>query len=86
MRPQVVFTELRARDPRMVRWVDIMACIGGGGAKLRFEATFFHWLSDQILIIEDYAYVGIEFRGDPDLPLPPGDQWGENGKKKYLIC
>ena len=44
MRPQVIFTELRARDPRMVSWVDIMACIGGGGAKVKFEAAFFCWL------------------------------------------
>ena len=35
-------------------------------------------------MIEDYAYVGIDFRGDPDLPLPPGAQWGDMGKKQNL--
>ena len=29
-----------------------------------------------------YDYVGTEFTGDPDLPLPPGVQWGDIGKKQ----
>ena len=33
-------------------------------------------------MIEDYAYAGKDFRGDPDLPLPPGAQWGDIGKKQ----
>ena len=77
----MVFTELRARDPRMLRWVRIMACTGVGRGKVKFGAPFFQWLSDQILMIEDYAYAGTYFRGDPDLPLPPGKQWGDMGKK-----
>ena len=42
MWPQVVFTKLRARDPYMVRWVDIMARTGGGEAKVKFKVAFFH--------------------------------------------
>ena len=74
LRPQVVFTELRARDPRMLRWVRIMAHTGAGRGKVKFRAPFFQWISDQILMIEDYAYAGIDFRGDPDLPVPPSGQ------------
>ena len=44
MRPQVIFIHLRVRAPRMLRWVKIMAHIGGGRAKVKFEATFFRWL------------------------------------------
>ena len=33
-------------------------------------------------MVEDYAYVGTNFSGDPDIPLPPGGQWGDIGKKK----
>ena len=33
-------------------------------------------------MVEDYAYAGTDFRGDPDLPLPPGGQWGDMGKKQ----
>ena len=59
-----------------------MARTGGGKAKVKFEAAFFCQLRDQILMIEDYAYAGKDFRGDPDLPLPPGAQWGDIGKNK----
>ena len=40
-------------------------------------------------MIEDYVYVGTDFKGDPDLPLPPSAQWGDIGKKqnpKMAIC
>ena len=33
-------------------------------------------------MVEDYAYAGIDFRGDPDIPLPPGEKWGDIGKKQ----
>ena len=52
-----------------------------GRGKVKFDDTFFRWLRDQLLMVEDYAYVGAEFNGDPDLPLPPGRQWGDIGKK-----
>ena len=70
----------------MLRWVEIMAYTGGGGAKVKFEAPFFCLLNDQILVIEDYAYEDTDFRGDRDLPLPPGAQWGDIGKKQYIRC
>ena len=82
MRPQVIFTELRDREPCMLRWVEVMARTGGGRAKIKFEVAFFRWLRDQILMIEDYAYVGKNFIGDPDLPLPLGAHWGDIGKKQ----
>ena len=59
-----------------------MARIGGGRAKVKFEAAFFHWMHDQILMIEDYAYVGTNFRDDTNLPLAPGAQWGDICKKQ----
>ena len=33
-------------------------------------------------MVEDYAYVGMNFTGDLDLPLPPGEQWGDMGEKQ----
>ena len=56
---------------------------------MKFRTPFFRWLSDQILMVEDYAYAGTNFRGDPDLPIPLGEQWGDMGKKqnpKIAIC
>ena len=66
----MAFTELRVRDPRMLSWVEIMACHGGGGSKVKHGTSFFLWLHDQLLMIEDYAYVTIDFRGDPYLFVP----------------
>ena len=33
-------------------------------------------------MIEDYTYVGTKLMGEPDLPLPPGAQWGDIGNKQ----
>jgi len=30
-------------------------------------------------LILDYPYHGVDFRGDPDIGLPPGATWGRSG-------
>ena len=42
MRPQVSMRRLDPEDPRMLRWVYIMAHHGGGGLKVVYRASFFH--------------------------------------------
>ena len=59
-----------------------MARIGVGRGKVKFADPFFRWLRDQLLMVENYAYMGSDFRSDPDLPLPPSAQWGDTGKKQ----
>jgi hypothetical protein len=34
-----------------------------------------------MLMVDDYAYARLDFRGDPDLSLPEDTQWGDLGKK-----
>ena len=70
----------------MVRWVALMACHSEGGEIVRFPSTYFHWLEHQIFIIEDFPYAGMVFCGDREIPLPPGAQWDESGKKSLLTC
>ena len=70
MRPQVEFTNLRARDPHMLWWIEIMAHLSGVGSRVKYRTAFLRWLDDQLLMIEEYAYAGPDFQGDPDLPLP----------------
>jgi hypothetical protein len=36
-------------------------------------------------MMHDYAYVGLDFQGDPDLALPEGFHWGDLGKKDILF-
>ena len=53
------------REPRMVRSVALMARHGIEGAEIvRFPSSYFRWLDRQIFVIEDFPYVGIDFRGD----------------------
>ena len=59
-----------------------MARTGAGKGKVKFGDPFFRWLQDLILMVEDYAYAGREFSGDPVLPLPPDGQWGGISKRK----
>ena len=35
-------------------------------------------------MVDDYAYVGIDFQWDPDLPVPPGEQWTDVGKDLFF--
>ena len=80
LRPQVAFTKMRARDPSMLRWVELMAHHGGRGSKFKYGAAFFRWLDDQLLMIEDYMYAGTDFRGDPYLALSVDQKWEELGE------
>ena len=63
---------------------------GASRGRVKFSDSFFRWLQDQILMIEDYAYAGMHFTRDPDLPLPPGGQWDDIGEKqetlKWMKC
>ena len=69
----------------MLRWVQVIARIGIGRGRVKFDDAFFRWLWDQMLMVEDYAYAGTDFTGDPDLPLPHGGQWGDIGKKQETL-
>ena len=44
MRPQVNMSRLENKDPRILRWVYVMACHGGGGPKVVYGSAFFRWL------------------------------------------
>lgn len=35
------------------------------------------------MMIKDYPYVGVDFRGDPEFILLEGEQWDDVGKKNY---
>ena len=69
----------------MLRWVYVMDHTGVGRGRVKFGDTFFRWLQDQILMVEDYTYVGTDFTKDPDLPLPLGRQWGDISEKQETL-
>jgi hypothetical protein len=54
------------RDPRMLRWCRLMARHVAGPI-VKYDDIFFDWLQNQMLMVDDYAYARLDFRGDPDL-------------------
>ena len=69
------------RYPAQQRWADVMRRLGGGRVSNPYPVDFFPWWRRQIVSIDDYPYAGIDFRGDPDMPLPPGAAYGNIGNE-----
>ena len=63
----------------MQRWVDHMSR-HAGQSQISFSDTFFGWFDRQEMVYSEHPYAGMDFRGDPDLVLPAGEQWGAIGK------
>ena len=81
LRPKVISTISSPRDPRIARWADMMKRLGGSEVpRTTWDDEFFRWWGEQIIAVDDYPYAGMDFRGDPDLVLPPGTAWGTVGK------
>lgn len=64
------------REPRMVCWAALIPR-EGGDQKMSWRLEFFGWLRRQRIVVEDWPYAGTDFTGDPDLPLPEGEEWDE---------
>ena len=62
-----------SREPQMTRWMDLFYRLGGPGAYI-YDEDFMGWWADQMIDINNYPYSRMDFRGDPNLPLPPGTQ------------
>ena len=67
------------------RWADAMCRLGGGRVSNPYPADFFPWWRWQIVVIDDYPYARIDFRGDPDMPLPPGAAYGDIGNESQTL-
>lgn len=65
--------------PAVCRWATLLPRLGGGRTIEVFDDTFFDLWSQQISIIKDYPYVGINFSRDLDMSLPFGAERGEIG-------
>ena len=73
--PQNILVDAdQPREPRMVRWVALMARHGIEGVEIaRFPPSYFRWLERQIFVIEDFPYAGIDFYDDREMTLPTGE-------------
>ena len=85
MRPWAAIPSFTARDPTMLKWSGLLIRLGGGWQP-HFSEYFFSHLDQNLLKVDDYGYVGIDFRNDPDLILPEGEDWDATlGKKTCYL-
>ena len=69
----------------MKKWSEVLSLLGGG-RQLHFSDEFFYHFDQQIWAIDDYGYAGIDFREDPELVLPEGEEWDHDiGKNDALL-
>ena len=73
------------QDPAQRRWENVMRRLGGGRVANPYPADFFPWWRQKIISIDDYPYVGIDFWGDLDMPLPPGVAYGNIGNESQTL-
>jgi hypothetical protein len=85
MRLWAIVPSFIARDPAMLKWSGLLVQLGGR-SKLHFFEDFFSHLDQDIFIVDDYGYAGIDFRNDPDLVLPEGYNWDASLGMLDLFC
>ena len=83
--PRVDIPPHGVRDPTQRCWANVMCRLGRGRVANPYTVDFFPWWQRQIISIDDYPYVGIDFQGDPDMPLPPGTSYGDISNKSQTL-
>ena len=66
--PRVSMPPPPPREPWMARWIRLWYRLGGGPTQC-YDEEFFNWWARVTFCIDEYCYVGMDFHGDPDLPL-----------------
>ena len=63
----------------MIRWGEMMRRRGGGDVGWYFtDELYMQWLQLP-LMLEDFPYRDMDYRGDLDAPRPAGQIWGPDG-------
>jgi hypothetical protein len=79
LRPRVVLEVPAVRHPRLRRWSEILVRHGGGeGGHYFTEQAAQIWRQTPQVILR-FPYVGVDFRDDPDMVLPPGEAFDDRG-------
>ena len=66
------------REPRMARWTRLWYRLGGSPTR-HYDEDFFKWWARVTICVDEYCYAGMDYHGDPDLPLLADAQWGDIG-------
>ena len=86
LRPRILLGTPGAREPRLRWWSTILVRHGGGECCHFFMAEVAQVWRKMPQIILQYPYYGVDFRGDPDMVLPPGEVFDHRGMFMSLIC
>jgi hypothetical protein len=84
MQPQITLVVRPVGEPRMERWTSLSPRLGTD-SEFKFTGDFFAWLRRQLIVIEDFPYAGVDFRGSMDLVLPDGIDWDASGMKPKTL-
>jgi hypothetical protein len=75
-----------AREPRLRWWSAVLVHHGGGEGGHYFMAQAAQIWRQMPQVILQYPYAGVDFRGDPDMVLPPGDVFDHRGMLSSCMC
>jgi hypothetical protein len=79
LHPRVLLEMPGERQPRLRRWSTVLVHHSGGegGHYFSADAAQIWWQMSQVVL--RYPYAGVDFRGDPDMVLPPGEVFDRRG-------
>jgi hypothetical protein len=66
-------------------WVSLSARLGNETSSFHFTTDLFGWLRRQLILIEDFLYGGVDFRGSVYSVLPEEAQWDASGMKDHNL-
>lgn len=78
LNPRVSLSSPPPRQPWMMRWTRLWYRLGGGPT-CHYDEDFFNWWARVTFCVDEYCYTGMDYRGDPNLPLPADARWGDIG-------
>jgi hypothetical protein len=79
LRPRVLLEMPGAREPRLRWWSTVLVHHGGGEGGHFFSAEAARIWRQMPQVVLRYPYAGVDFRGDPDMVLPPGEVFDHRG-------
>jgi hypothetical protein len=79
LHPRVLLEASGAREPRLRWWSTVLVHHGGGKGGHYFTTQVAQIWRQMLQVILRYLYAGVDFRGDLDMVLPPGEVFDHRG-------
>jgi hypothetical protein len=86
LHPRVLLEMPGVRELRLRQWLTIFLRHGGGEGGHLFLVEVARIWRQMSQVILQYPYARVDFRGDPDMVLPPGEAFDHRGMFSMLVC